>query len=399
MDSDKIHKIENSSLDVRCSASCTRAGVTALILATLAIWILVSFSDMKPYIALSEYVGLRLSLIDNIDMLEQDQCWKNLVSKSSKESPEKWPFIKLLDYVCNEPDLKSDSKKFRAKIVFNVTPQKDRNRKQDLKNDNNREKDLKNDNNKSSSKEDHMALSSPTNFALLQGLTGVTAISDILVKLFDNSFLSVARSYTYKFARSIYKWIMFREKLIAKEGRSSIKGIWGALEIENGQIKFDKIITKEARKNICENLTFEQIKLLAKYELPNLTEIENLGKKFSNISISSLGIPMSFYFASIFGEFALCFVLIYFWLYQREAKYSETYPAAGTLFGVFGRGHLNHMIFLILIAFPPTAAVLLAFFTYPLTRLNIIPATIITIVSILIAYETRNLLKKNMDEK
>jgi len=216
--------------------------------------------------------------------------------------------------------------------------------------------------------------------------------------LFDNQFLSLAQSYTYIFSRSIYKWQNYRDRLISKAGGYPIRGLqWGQWKIENGQIKFlDKNISKEEPTTFLESLTFEKVKRLAKYELPSFEEFTNLKEKFTNFKIPTLGLPMTFYFGSVFVEFALCFVLIYFWLYQRESKISLSYPSPGTLFAVFGRRQLNHIILLILIAFPPIAAVLLAFMSYSLIKINFIPAVIITVVSILIAYESRSLSKKSI---
>ena len=391
MDPNKTHNKESNSFDIRCSTSCTRAGVAALILASIAMSMILSFINLKPFNALGEYVSLRFSLIDNLEMLEEDPCWKDLVSKNAKESPERWPFTKLLDYTCNEPPLKSVTK-IETEKAFNETPSKDKYK----------QKKSKDDKNKSSSKYDYQPPSPPKGMdikgiRIIPKLTGVNEIANSSVKLFDDQFLSLARSFTYKFDRSIYKWQIYRDRVITEEGGYPIKGrSWGQWKIEDGQTIFlDKISTEEPTR-LFEHLTFEKIKFLAKYELPTYAEFEQLKRKFTSITIPSLGLPMTFYTGSIFVEFGLCFVLIYFWLFQCESKNSEAYPSPGTLFGVFGRRQLNHIILLILIAFPPIAAMLLAVMSYSITRLNIIPAVIINIVSILIAYETRNLSKKSV---
>jgi hypothetical protein len=380
MDPNKIHHKSSNSFDIRCSISCTRAGVAALILATIAMSMSLSYRDLKPFIAFGEYVSLRFSLVDNLEMLEEDPCWKDLVSKDTKEPPERWPFTKLLDYKCNAQPL--------GIVTNNETPSKDKNR----------QKKSRDEENKSSEKIYYQPPPPPTMLRIATTLTGVKEIANNSVKLFDDQFLSLARSFRHKFDRSIYKWQIYRDRLITEEGGYPIKGrAWGQWKIEGGRISFFDKISKDEPSSIFEHLTFEKIKLLAKYELPTYAEFEQHRRKFTNITIPFLALPMTFYTGSIFVEFGLCFVLIYFWLFQCESKTSEAYPTPGTLFGVFGRRQLNHIILLILIAFPPIAAMLLAVMSYSLTRLNIIPAVIINIVSILIAYETRNLSKNFSD--
>ena len=167
----------------------------------------------------------------------------------------------------------------------------------------------------------------------------------------------------------------------------------GTYRFIDGDIVFNEISHDDSVK-LTKNLSLKNIKNLAEYEMPKLEEAEEIANKFKNITIPTIGFPMSFYTSTIFIEFAMSFVLIYFWLFHREAKISGTYPAPGTLFGAFGRSRLNHWILLILIAYPSIAAVLLAYLTYVLTRINFIPAAIITIVSALIAYDTRHLGEK-----
>lgn len=369
MDSDKIHSKEVSSFEIRCSISCTRAGLAALILATLAISMLFPFRELKPFDALAKYVSRRFSLIDHLEMLEEDQCWKDLVFKNGKESPERWPLTRLIDYKCNKEPTSTHTD-LNQRTAYNIR-------------------------------------------IISQRLTGLETIVNDIERLFDDKLLSLARSYDSMLNRSIYKWQMYRDRLISKVGGSptgETVNISEFMKKEHGQtITFDKYIAKVgmdkvraeldkySAKERVKSLTIEKVKLLAKYESQSLEEIYNLKEKYTNIKIPTLGQRMTFFSGSIFIEFALCFVLIYFWLYQRESKNSVSYPSPGTLFAIFGRRQLDHIILLTLIAYPPIAAVLLADMSRSHVRINWIPAVIITVISILIAYESRNLSKKSIN--
>lgn len=391
MDSNKINNQESNSFDIRCSTSCTRAGTTALILATIAMSLLISYKNLRPFNALAEYVSLRFSLVDNLEIIQEDQCWKDLVQNSGKEPPEHWPIFRLLHYECNRPASEADSLKGKSKVEKKVNPLPSK-----YKNIGNK---LKDDEKRSYAKKDSLPPQAPAFFQarVVTKLTGIETIAKDLVKLFDNQFLSLARSYTHTFDRSIYKWWYYRDRLMSKAGGFPMRGLqWGSTKMEDGEFGFlDKPMSKDEPTTILENLNYQKVKLLAEYELPSSEEFSVLKEKFINVKIPTLGFPMTFYSGSVFIEFALCFVLTYFWLFQRESQISDTYPNPGTLFGVFGRNQLNHTILLVLIAFPPIAAALLAVMSLSLTMMNIIPAGIIIIISTLIAYESRNLSKKS----
>ena len=81
MDTEREDPNGSLQLDFRCSNSCTRAGLTALLFAALAFAMLWPVEKAKQFDGLGKYVSLRLELKDSLDQLEGDPCWKVLVNR------------------------------------------------------------------------------------------------------------------------------------------------------------------------------------------------------------------------------------------------------------------------------------------------------------------------------
>jgi hypothetical protein len=88
--------------DIRCSTTCTRAGLTALLFSAIAISLLQPIEKKKSIDALGDYISLRSILQTAISDLDQDPCWQALgIKKEEEASFEKWSLPKISDYACD----------------------------------------------------------------------------------------------------------------------------------------------------------------------------------------------------------------------------------------------------------------------------------------------------------
>jgi hypothetical protein len=72
--------VGNPDHDTRCSNACTRAGLTGLILSTIAFAMLPALDKSRELDALIQYVSMRLSLEEDVKRLEGDAAWKILTT-------------------------------------------------------------------------------------------------------------------------------------------------------------------------------------------------------------------------------------------------------------------------------------------------------------------------------
>ena len=170
-----------SSFDIRCSTSCTRSGVMVLILASIATSMLFSYKDLKPFIALSKYVSVRIILVDKIKDLEEDQCWKDLISENSKETTEEVLFTELINQRCDMQNARIISRSQDSQ------PENTNNTK-----GKNSVKDRGDTETKNYTSEKKLLPAPIMNLKITRGLYGVNEIAKNLYLLFDDKFLILA---------------------------------------------------------------------------------------------------------------------------------------------------------------------------------------------------------------
>jgi hypothetical protein len=86
-----------SEYDIRCSKSCTRAGVTILVLAALAIAFLRPLGNTQELQDILTYTSLRVNMKDQLNRLESDPAWNHLKNKMGQPL-EAWSIATLLEY-------------------------------------------------------------------------------------------------------------------------------------------------------------------------------------------------------------------------------------------------------------------------------------------------------------
>jgi hypothetical protein len=194
--------------------------------------------------------------------------------------------------------------------------------------------------------------------------------------------LTRARRYSFQYDQSVFRWTILRYHLILEgytKGKQTPLG--ESKEMQRGQVP------SVSRNDLVNYLTFQTLSDLINYEVPNRTEADHLVREQASIVLPSVGFSIPLAAAATFVEISLVLLAIYFWLFYREARRSDQYPASATLFGVFARTTLSRSVFALLLLLPPSAAVLLAWRSFWNTPGNIVPAILVVLIGHLIARE------------
>jgi hypothetical protein len=107
-------------------------------------------------------------------------------------------------------------------------------------------------------------------------------------------------------------------------------------------------------------LTLADIRFLADFEYPDPSAIQQVFTEQTRITLPSAGSPLNLRAGTSLVEVSVLVSVIYFWLYQREARFSRTFPAAGTLFAVFNRTRTSRALLFLFASIPAVSAILLA---------------------------------------
>ncbi len=355
-----------SQLDIRCSNSCARAGLTILLFSALAFAMLSPLEKGKQLEAFGDYVTLRLELKGILDQLEADPCWKVLISREGNQVTS-WVLSRLMEIYCEVPPIT------KPKLTDPSTPSEFQKEKKAEKNSTN----LKQDKTPPAPPTLSDIPAVPKLLSISFPMWQFNRIADILTTLGDGKLLYLARSYSYQYNWLIYRWEVLRSKMILD--KSEIPVITGPPE------KMLKGISTIPREKLIKNLTLDNIKELSNYELPELSGLESNVKELTHFNLLSMGIPVGLISATFFIELGLIFSLAYFWLFQHEAKLSKNYPAPGTLFGVFQRTFISRNMFTAFMTLPAISSTLLAIKTFPYTYWTAVCVFFVVVFSITIA--------------
>jgi hypothetical protein len=361
-------------LDIRCSTVCTRAAITALILSAIAISMIRPIKETLALNALREYITLRNVLKIELNELENDSYWESLKnSKLGNQAVNEWNIATLLGYECTHPLIEPNEKPNPTTEILNenqiILKWKE----------------------PTTSMPDGRP-SPPADFRIVWQIPNIVETSNILTKLGNLEMIELARSVSDKFDREIYLWELFRYRMLTKNigmiptGKKTL-----TFSLPSDQ-KIPELYTEDKtsfnRKTLLEYLTLHNVKELSDYRFPDSKDLDFFIRDLSKFKLPTLQQPIGFKYATILTAIGIALSVFYFWMYQREAKSSETYPAPGTMFGVFSRTRFTRLIFLMLSVLPLAASVLLAIYTTPLTYITIVFAILVCIFSILIVKES-----------
>jgi hypothetical protein len=129
------------------------------------------------------------------------------------------------------------------------------------------------------------------------------------------------------------------------------------LEIPHKAQKSDNFIPTLDREALLRCMTLRDVRELAQFELPTISNPAQLGGRIKReIEITPGSLPRGPYMASVVVPVLLFFVMMYFGAFAREAVSSATFPAQGTLFSAFSRSRWTLIVFFLALWSPLIAS-------------------------------------------
>jgi hypothetical protein len=310
-----------SPLDRACSASCTKSGIAALVFSAFAMSLMQPLMQIDAFNALSAYVGSRLTLKTALDVLDSDRCWQALRAEPGLE---KRPLVRLKDRSCfytADDKLITDTEASKSRRSPPVAPPPSTSQK-----------------NAPSSR----AVPPPPSGLMVGGPPlAFDEIQQALSVLGQRETLRLAGSvFPFRFGWSIYWWQRRAEDLTKKTSPDHT--------IDDKNLHLD------------ESLSIDDARILADFQFLNPSLVEQAVLDETRINLPNAKTSLTLGTSTNLVELAILLSVFYFWLYQQEARRSPTFPAPGTLFGVFSQSRTSLIVFHLLVAVPACCAVLLA---------------------------------------
>jgi hypothetical protein len=361
-----------SPFDLRCSKICTRAGLSILLLSSLAISIIPMLKQAEALDALLKYVALRHVLKLSLDDLDRDPCWKILIKKKfDNKIPNERVMAELSKSYCNTSLYPSSKPESSGDPDSGLKPESSPLRKGSLPNNS---LGFRSPISSIVHAQD-LPPAPPTGISVGWPLWPMIDIVNNLEKLGDGGLITKARSYSYSYDLRIYRWAMRRHNTIIGHIAKGRPVVVGRSEQASGFVK------SYSKKELLDNLTLQDVRSLAEYELISVPEAENLATGAHRVNIPWALTSLTFQSASTFIEAALLVSCLYFWLFLKEAQRFGSYPSPGTLFSAFLRNKSTVLVYSTLSIVPAISAVLLAVYSWFFTAWNAFFAAGICLVS------------------
>jgi len=309
---------------VAASATCTRSGAFALLLSVALFTMVPSWVHRGEQLALVEYVTLRLSLAGAIEMLDGSINWKiYLASNPEAESKTVAELLKVQVRSAPSPPVKSAASEASAAVPRRAPGYRP---------------------------------APPTNFQIsaISPIEAIPQIADLLVKLDDSQLLTKSRNVSIFYNYSIYRWAIKRETLASRNMASS-GGVLG--ESPPDASAPANFVPPWGRELLLNNLTIKDVRQLASYELPQLSDTTSIGVTGEReIDVSPGSLPRTLFAATLCAESLLLFVIIFFGAFAREAASSESFPVPGTVFSAFAKSRWTLGVFATALCVPMVAS-------------------------------------------
>jgi hypothetical protein len=238
-----------SELDIRCSDACTRAGLTALLVSALAFSMLPILTHREALDALGKYMALRLTLKITLDDLDGEPCWEELKSQQpSGQAPNTWRLSQLIEVKCSSGRPPAQPEPTSADPFPAPSPQQETSTPNDGR---------------------PAPPAAPTFLRIKYPLYQRHDLSDTLMALTDPHLLSRARDSSNYFNYSIYRWELLLFRSVIKNRNIPI------IRVYSQEKKEKTYVRTYSHEDLLKYLTLENIRELAAYELPKLSDVES----------------------------------------------------------------------------------------------------------------------------
>ena len=315
------------------SSVCARSGSFALLLTVVLGLLAAPWSQRESEKSFSRYTGLRMDLSLQIQGLDDDPYWEMLMvsNKAADMIPLKQLLVTRVPLVLGSSSASSDS--------HNAQPRRSK---------------------PSKSIANGGVPSPPTSLTITDYLliAEVPRIVDSLKGLNNSTLLTESRLYSNYYNLSIARWdqkliyLMFRN--VVNHRCSPTK----PLEVSFKGKPSGPFVPELDHDVLLECLTIQDVRQLAEFQQPVVSNPDQVGAQIERQVDVTLGsLPRNLVAATVAVHIFLCFVIVYFAVFAGDAVASPSFPAAGTLFGVFSRSRLTLGILFLAIWSPLVASV------------------------------------------
>lgn len=311
---------------VAASATCTRSGTFALLL-SLALFTMIPYWLHKgEQVALVNYVTLRLSLAGSVELLDGSVNWKTY--QASNPEAESMTIAELLKVqVKGAPVGKSPPQQVsRNATVPQGAP--------------------------------GWKPAPPVNLQISMASTidELPSISDALIKLDDSQLLTKSRNVSIFYNYSIYRWAIKRQALLLRHAGASSGGV--VVQAPPDPNQPPNFVPSWGKDLLLNNLTISDVRELATFELPRVSDTTSIGAGGEReIDVSPGSLPRTLFAATLSTESLLLFVIIFFGAFAREAACAKSFPVAGTVFSAFAKSGGTLIVFGLVLCAPVIASV------------------------------------------
>ena len=331
---------DGGTLDRTCSAACIKSGITALVFSAFALSLLHPLTQLEGLQALRKYTSSRLALQTALDFLDSDACWKLLRTEPGLE---KRPLVHLEKRTCLTT---SDGKLITdTEVAAQAKAREAREREAKARHrpaPSSVAPSAPGASGTPAAPGPPAAPAAPTDLMVGMGSLAIDEIRKPLVALGERETLAGATSiFPFRFGWNIYWW----------QRR--------ALDLSRQTTPDGKI--DEANYNFDQNLSFNDAKALATFQPLDAGSVEQAILEETRITLPNARASLTLGFSTNLIEFGILLSVLYFWIYQQEARAQSAFPARGTLFGAFSRSRTSLVVLYLLVSTPALCASLLAY--------------------------------------
>jgi hypothetical protein len=122
----------------------------------------------------------------------------------------------------------------------------------------------------------------------------------------------------------------------------------------------EKIVVADFPLAWFKEFTVPELFTLATHKLPSTEQIETMWREQASISFPYGGVSLTLLTGMVLIQLGTLVVFAYFWLFYREARRSQTFPAGATVFGALSRTRISRALFVVFLASPPAVAFIVA---------------------------------------
>jgi hypothetical protein len=289
-----------------CSATCVRAGLSALLFAGFGFTLLPILDRATLADAFGGYVSHRLRLANALESLERDACWQQLTEALNVKDSDSVTVDQMVAFQC-----------VAGPVATNTEPAAHRE--------------------SSSSRRP----SQPRAIRMVSGFLPGAEIKEALESLNDDPLLERARRFSNLSEQSIYRWQVLRAQLTPH-----------AVNMVVVMAPPQGTAPGRMRKSDIDDMTLRDVRRLSSFEPTSVQAFDEATKEFRQIPIPSLAYRLGLDGVVQAVDIVVLLSLFWFWLFEREARTSSSSPQPGTMFRAFGRSVSSRLSFYVLLCVP-----------------------------------------------